>query len=253
MAAIDISVFDATTGAAAPNSPLTVGTAPIAVAINPRGTSAYVSNVLTSPVVSEIGGMRTLTVFLGGTGIGSVRSNLAGIDCGTQCQAQFPLNTTVTLTATPASGSFFAGWSGNNADCSDGNVTLSVNMNCVATFNSNSPPPSRSSPPGGPGCFIATAAYGSSMAGEVVTLRRFRDDHLMKSAAGRGFVRLYYQYSPAIADYIRERDSLRAAVRWGLWPVVSAIKHPTPAIGIALVLALLIIQIRRASASPEAI
>ncbi len=247
-----ISVFDAITGAAASNSPLTVGTAPIAVAINPRGTSAYVSNVLTSPVVREIGGMRTLTIALGGSGIGRVRStSVAGIDCGTQCLAQFPFGASVTLTATPASGSFFAGWSGNNADCSDGNVTLSGNMYCVATFNSNSPPPSRSSPPSG--CFIATAAYGSSMAGEVVTLRRFRDDHLMKSAAGREFVRLYYRYSPAVADYIRERDSLRAAVRWGLWPVVSAIKHPAPAMSIALVLALLIIQIRRASASPEAI
>lgn len=91
------------------------------------------------------------------------------------------------------------------------------------------------------------------MAGEVVTLRRFRDDHLMKSAAGRGFVRLYYRYSPAVADYIRERDTLRAVVRWYLWPVVSVIKHPAPAMSIALVLALLIIQIRRASASPQAI
>ena len=62
------------------------------------------------------------------------------------------------------------------------------------------------------------------MAGEVVTLRRFRDDHLMKSAAGRAFVHLYYLYSPAVADYIRERESLRAAVRWALWPVVTVIK-----------------------------
>jgi len=99
----------------------------------------------------------------------------------------------------------------------------------------------------GGGCFIATAAYGSSMAGEVVTLRRFRDYHLMKSAAGRGFVRLYYRYSPAVADYIRERDSLRAAVRWGLWPLAAVIKHPASTIGVGLVLALLIIRIRRAS------
>ena len=243
----NVSVLDVSTGIAVVGSPLSVGTAPIAVAINPQGTTAYVSNVLGIPVVVEIGGMRTLTVALGGSGIGSVRSNLAGIDCGTLCQAQFPANTNVTLTATTASGSFFAGWSGNNADCADGNIMLSTNMTCVATFNSNSPPPSQSTPPGG-GCFIATAAYGSSMAGEVVTLRRFRDDHLMKSEAGRAFVRLYYRYSPAVADYIRERESLRAAVRWGLWPVVSAIKHPGPALSMVLVLALLIIRIRRASA-----
>jgi hypothetical protein len=52
-------------------------------------------------------------------------------------------------------------------------------------------------------------------------------------------------------DFIRERDSLRAAARWGLWRVVAAIRHPTPALSAALVLALLIIRIRRASASPK--
>jgi YVTN family beta-propeller protein len=244
-----VSVFDATTGAAAVNSPLAVGTAPIAVAINPQGTTAYVSNVIASPLVVEIGGMRTLTVALSGSGIGRVQSNLPGIDCGTQCQAQFLSGTSVTLTATPDTTSSFSGWSGD-AGCGSV-VTLNSNLNCIATFTSNSPPPSQSSPPSS-GCFIATAAYGSSMAGEVVTLRRFRDDRLMWSEAGRGFVRLYYRYSPAIADYIRERDSLRAAVRWGLWPVVHVIKHPAPAMGIALVLALLIIRIRRAGASPRA-
>ena len=241
-----VSVFDATTGAAAANSPLAIGTAPIAVAINPQGTTAYVSNVLANPLVVEIGGMRTLTVALSGSGIGRVRSNLPGIDCGTQCQAQFPLGTSVTLTATPDTTSFFSGWSGD-AGCGSF-VTLNSNLNCRATFTSNSPPPSRSSPPSGGGCLIATAAYGSSMAGEVVTLRRFRDDHLMKSEVGREFVRLYYRYSPAIADYIRERDSLRAAVRWALWPVVSVIKHPESALSMALVLAILIVRIRRASA-----
>lgn len=246
----NISVFDAATGVAAGNSPLAVGAAPLAVAINPQGTTAYVSNVLTSPVVVEIGGMRTLTVARSGSGIGRVRSNLPGIDCGTLCQAQFPVGTSVTLTATPESNSSFSGWIGGDAGCGSV-VTLNSNLNCRATFTSNSPPPSRSSPPGG-SCFIATAAYGSSMAGEVVTLRRFRDDHLMKSAAGREFVSLYYRYSPAVADYIRERDSLRAAVRWGLWPVVSVINHPAPAISIGLVLALLTIGIRRTSALPEA-
>ena len=88
------------------------------------------------------------------------------------------------------------------------------------------------------------------MAAEVVTLRQFRDNHLLQSAAGREFVRLYYRYSPALADYIRERDWLRAAVRWGLWPVVSVINHPAPAIGIGLVLALLTVGIRRAHAWP---
>jgi hypothetical protein len=155
------------------------------------------------------------------------------------------MNTSVSLVATAGSGSTFAGWGG---DCAGGFVTMSVSKSCTVTFNATVAPGGGGGSGGGGGgggCFIATAAYGSSMAGEVVTLRRFRDDHLMKSEAGRGFVRLYYRYSPAVADYIRERDTLRAAVRWGLWPVVSAIKHPAPATGMALVLALLMMRIRR--------
>ena len=56
----------------------------------------------------ELGGMRTLTVNRAGTGIGSVRSTPAGIDCGTSCQAQFVLGTNVSLTAIAESGSSFA-------------------------------------------------------------------------------------------------------------------------------------------------
>jgi YVTN family beta-propeller protein len=235
-----VSVFEAANGAPAMNSPLGVGSAPIAVAINPQGTTAYVSNVMTSPVVVEVGGMRTLTVALSGSGIGTVRSNVPGIDCGTQCQAQYPVGSNVLLTATPASGSFFSGWSGTNCD----SITLSTNLNCVAIFTSNAPPPSQSTPPSN--CFIATAAHGSDMAEDVMTLRRFRDGTLMRWAAGREFVRLYYRHSPPLADYIRERDALRATVRWGLWPLVFAIKHPGLAVASALFMLLLVPGWRRA-------
>jgi len=75
-------------------------------------------------------------------------------------------------------------------------------------------------------CFIATAAFGTADAEEVVALRRFRDQHLVGSPAGDWFVRTYYRVSPAIADAIAERPALRAGVRGLLRGVVFAIRSP---------------------------
>ncbi len=48
------------------------------------------------------------------------------------------------------------------------------------------------------GCYIATCVYGSYDCPQVRTLRRFRDDTLKQSAAGRAFVRVYYALSPTL-------------------------------------------------------
>lgn len=62
-------------------------------------------------------------------------------------------------------------------------------------------------------CFIATAVYADPLAEEVIALRRFRDEHLMTSAAGRLFVRTYYQISPPIAEFIGRRPKVVAVLR----------------------------------------
>jgi|GEM_PF-6180912 len=93
----------------------------------------------------------------------------------------------------------------------------------------------------GEGCFIATAAYGNSLASDVILLRRFRDEHLLTNPAGRTFVRLYYTYSPPIAEYIAGHATLRAAARISLTPLVFAVKNPLTAGYICILLGLLFI------------
>lgn len=102
--------------------------------------------------------------------------------------------------------------------------------------------------PTSPRCFIATAAYGSDMASEVIALRRFRDSRLLPTRPGRFLVSVYYQVSPPIAAMIARHDSLRLLARLALRPVIASVTHPVAAIVCLVATAGLVLQRRRLSA-----
>lgn len=78
----------------------------------------------------------TLTVGLPGAGSGTVTSTPAGINCPTDCTGTYTTGTPVTLTAVPAAGFTFRGFSGGNcsgtAPCT---VTLVDDTTVTATFD----------------------------------------------------------------------------------------------------------------------
>ncbi len=81
-----------------------------------------------------------LSVSRRGSGSGTVTSSTAGIDCGSDCFEQYPRRTQVTLTATPAAGSRFEGWSGGGCGGTGACVLdLDDNAPVVATFDVDLP------------------------------------------------------------------------------------------------------------------
>lgn len=57
-------------------------------------------------------------------------------------------------------------------------------------------------------CFIATAAYGTPLAPQLIILRRFRDRYLPSTLTN-----LYYTISPPIAQLVRRSKPLRVLIR----------------------------------------
>lgn len=72
---------------------------------------------------------------------------------------------------------------------------------------------------GGP-CFIATAAYGTPLDGDIDTLRQVRDEFLLTNTVGTAFTDTYYRVAPTVADSVAASPMLAAVVRVMLVPVI---------------------------------
>ena len=119
------STLTLTAGPTTPPGTYTVevaGTAPSAV----HGTT----------VSFTVSAAHTLSVLKSASGAGTITSQPQGISCGSVCSSRFAAGQNVTLTAAPAAGSLFVGWSGGG--CSGQGtcmVTLSADTAVTAVFD----------------------------------------------------------------------------------------------------------------------
>jgi Divergent InlB B-repeat domain/PKD domain len=82
-----------------------------------------------------------LTVTKSGTGSGTVTSSPSGINCGGDCEEEYPEGEVIALTPTPSSGSKFVAWTGACTGAGACNVTMSAAKAVNAEFATVPPPP----------------------------------------------------------------------------------------------------------------
>jgi hypothetical protein len=135
-----------------------------------------------------------LSVKKNGTGTGTVTSSPAGIACGTACTTTVATGAPVELTAQPAAGSIFAGWSGACGGGGTCALTMNAASTAIATFNKLPPAPSAG------GLSPAAAVAGRAA--------------LSLTVNGNGFVRssvVLWQGVPRATTFVSARQ-LRAAI-----------------------------------------
>ena len=201
-----------------------------------RTTVTVNSVVVTSPANNQtVSGTITISVSAADN-VASVQFKLDGQNLGPE-ETSSPYSLSWDTTGT-ANGSHLLTAAARDAA---GNTTISSEVSVEVSNNSGGGGSSgggsagSSGGGGGGGCFIATAAYGSALAPQVVFLQAFRDRYLISAPAGRAFVQWYYHTSPPIAEKIRQSPSLRVLVQGGLWPLVGIvwlILHPWMGVGL---------------------
>lgn len=65
-------------------------------------------------------------------------------------------------------------------------------------------------------CFVATAAYGTSMSVDIQALREFRDRVIRRFDTGKRFVEWYYEKGGDFFRWVRGHEGFRAIVRVAL-------------------------------------
>jgi len=213
-------------------------------------------NVSLSSESVKVGDMLTITAQLRGMGASPIRNEtvaffLEGSDGKTtalgesktdgagfavlNCEVDVGGGSYWVVASHPESGSYAHRSARNKLMVTQPITTASVSS--ISTVSATATEPQKK-------CIIASVVYGSELAPEVQFLRTFRDDIVLSTQCGRGFMKafnaFYYSFSPQVAYVISENQLLRNTAKALLYPLLVALStsasvqsalafHPEPA------------------------
>ena len=100
-------------------------------------------------------------------------------------------------------------------------LSTSAYKSTSSTSKNNCLPQSKKS---SEGCYIATMVYGDYNHPQVLVLRRYRDEVLLKSIIGKLFVNFYYYVSPKLVTLFRNKEKINRLIFLFLEFFISKIK-----------------------------
>lgn len=115
------------------------------ISLGPDGNMWFTESSNSAGKIGRVGTV-PLTINVTKTGSGTVSSSPSGLNCGDTCGSVFDYNSTVTLTAAPAEGYVFSGWSGDCSGTAGCTLTMSKSYTVAATFTPSSNPDPGPSP-----------------------------------------------------------------------------------------------------------
>jgi hypothetical protein len=101
---------------------------------------------------------------------------------------------------------------------------LRTQLMTVSTSSGGSRGGTGSGSGGGSGCYIATMAYGDYDHPQVIILRQFRDEVLVKTTFGQWFIKTYYYYSPKLVEKLKNKNFINRIIRKLLNQFIKLIK-----------------------------
>jgi DNA-binding beta-propeller fold protein YncE len=113
---------------------------PFALALDSTTNSIYVASANVTVIDGAKATSHLLLLALTGSGAGMVTSTPAGINCTASCSASFAAGSAANLTASPASGATFSGWSTNCTGTGDCDLTMNSDEFVTATFTNDTAP-----------------------------------------------------------------------------------------------------------------